>query len=183
MEAAIVMSKRNINLLIALALIALAVSLRVLPHPANFAPIAAIAIFGGAILPRRAAIWLPLGAMIISDLIIGWHNLIPITWGCYVLIALTSSYWMKKPSFGRGLALVMSSSVFFFVLTNFGVWVWSGMYAHSLSGLAQCYSLALPFFRNTALSDLVYTGALFGIYALATQVTARFVQSPNTPSA
>lgn len=163
----------SLNLAIALCLIALAVMLRLLPHPANFAPVAAVAIFGGAILPRRLAVWTPLAAMVVSDLVIGFYNIMPVIWACYGLIALASSYWLRKPSLKRGLSLTMASSLFFFAVSNLAVWVWGGMYAHTISGLAQCYTMALPFFRNTALSDLFFTGALFGSYYLAVQFSAR----------
>jgi hypothetical protein len=153
---------------LALFLIAIGVTLRILPHPANFAPIAAIAIFGGAVLPKRIAIWVPLGAMIISDAFIGFYSLMPLIWGCYLLIALASSKWLRPANLFKGAVLTVSASVFFFVVTNFGVWLTSGMYAHNWSGIVSCYTMALPFFRNTALSDAVYTAALFGIYALAT---------------
>jgi hypothetical protein len=136
-----------------------------LPHPANFAPVAAVAIFGGAALPRKLALLAPLTAMILSDAIIGFHDLILVTWGCYGLFALASSYAMKKPSFLRGASLTVAASLTFFSVSNFAVWLWSGMYAHSLAGLSQCFAMALPFFRNTFLSDIIYTGALFGIYA------------------
>jgi len=167
------MNKSTFNLLIATTLIVIAVSLRLLPHPANFAPIAAVAIFGGAILPRRLAIWVPLAAMMASDLIIGFYNIMPITWMCYMLIALASSHWLRKPKILRGTALVFSSSLFFFAVTNFAVWLWSSMYAHTWAGLAQCYTMALPFFRNTALSEVIYTAALFGAYDLAISLGAK----------
>ncbi len=154
------------NILIAVCLILLAAGLRLLPHPANFVPVAAVAIFGGTVLPRRFAIWVPVAAMMASDLVIGLHNLILVTWGCYALIALASTYVMRRPKFVRGAALTLGSSLFFFTVTNFAVWVWGQMYAHTWAGLAQCYEMALPFFRNTALSDALYTASLFGIYAL-----------------
>lgn len=175
METAVIKREQLLNTGIALCLIALAVTLRILPHPANFAPVAAVAIFGGAILPRKMAVWTPVAAMMISDLVIGLHNLIAVTWGCYALIALASSYWLRKPNLRRGLALTLSGSLLFFFATNFAVWVWSGMYAHTWQGLGQCFSLALPFFRNTALSDLIYSGALFGAYYLAVKLSARAV--------
>jgi hypothetical protein len=153
---------------IALCLIAIGVALRIMPHPANFAPIAALAIFGGAVLPRKSAIWVPLGAMVLSDAVIGFYSLMPLIWACYLLIALASSHWLRQRSLRRGVALTLSASVFFFAVTNFGVWLTSGMYTHNWSGIVSCYTMALPFFRNTLLSDLVYTGALFGIYTLAT---------------
>lgn len=167
------MKQKHINLAIALCLIVLAISLRILPHPANFAPVAAVAIFGGAILPRRLAIWTPVAAMAASDLVIGLHNLVALTWGCYALIALASSYFLKKPSFKRGLALTISGSLFFFFVTNFAVWLWGGMYERTWAGLIQCFTMAIPFFRNTALSDLIYTGALFGAYFAAIRLSAR----------
>lgn len=172
------MKEKYLNLSIALGLILVVVSLRLLPHPANFAPVAAVALFGGAVLPRRWAIWTPVAAMMISDLIIGLHNLILVTWGCYALIALASSHWLRKPSLKRGVALTFGSSLFFFLVTNFAVWIWGGMYDHSLAGLSQCYTMAIPFFRNTALSDMVYTGALFGTYALAIKYSPKLLRLP-----
>lgn len=158
---------------IALVLIVFAVTIRLLPHPANFAPVAAIALFGGAVLPRRLAVWVPLSAMIISDAFIGFYDIMPVVWGCYALIALASSYLLRRPTFKKGVILMLGSSLFFFVVTNFAVWASSAMYPHSLTGLLDCYAMALPFFRNTALSDIVYTGLLFGAYAWASRVFTR----------
>jgi hypothetical protein len=168
----VAMSKK-LNIAVALSLIAVAVSLRLMPHPANFAPVAAMAIFGGTVLPRRLAVWAPLMAMIISDLFLGFYSTILVTWACYAIVAITSSYAMKKPSLFRGIGLTIGSSIFFFAITNFATWLWSGMYEHSWTGMAQCYNMALPFFRNTALSDLVYTGTLFGIYAIAVKTSTK----------
>ncbi len=163
------MKTKYLPILIALSLIAIGVVLRILPHPANFAPIAAISIFGGSVLPKRIAIWVPLGAMMLSDAFIGFYDLMPLIWGCYLIIALASYKWLRPANLLKGVTLTVGSSIFFFVVTNFGVWLSSGMYAHSWAGLINCYNMALPFFRNTALSDALYTAALFGIYALATR--------------
>lgn len=152
---------------IALCLIGAGVLVRILPHPANFAPITAISIFGGSVLPKKISIWVPLSAMMISDAVIGFYALMPLVWACYLLIALASSKWLRPATLVRGSVLTLSSSVFFYLVTNFGVWVTSGMYAHNWAGLISCYTLAIPFFRNTLLSDAIYTSALFGIYALA----------------
>lgn len=139
---------------------------------ANFAPVTAMAIFSGALLPRWLAVWVPLSAIVLSDLVIGFYNTILVTWACYAIIAIASSYALKKPSLRRGVGLTVASSLFFFLVTNFATWVWSGMYAHTVTGLGQCFAMALPFFRGTALGDLAYTGALFGIYALVTRLVA-----------
>lgn len=156
------MSSARLAVLTSLTLIAAAVVLRLLPHPANFAPVTAIAIFGGAVLPRKVAILIPLGAMIVSDLIIGFYDIMPVVWGCYLLIALVSSLWLRQLSVRKTVLLTFGASILFFVVTNFAVWVAGDMYAHTWTGLAQCYAMALPFFRNTLLSDLLYTGLLFG---------------------
>ena len=169
------MKDKHLQITIAITLIILGALMRLLPHPANFAPVAAIAIFGGAVLPRKLAIWIPLSVMVASDAIIGFYNIMPIIWGCYVLIALASSYYMKKPSFLKGIGITFSSSIFFFVVTNFAVWMFGGMYNHSLSGLAYCFTMALPFFRNTALSDMFYATMFFGAYWLAIKAGRKYL--------
>ena len=155
-----------IKLLIALSLVTCAVIFRLLPHPANFTPIAAIAIFGGAILPKKWALSLPLTAMITSDLLIGLHSLVWITWGSFLLIALASSRFLHKISPARILVASLSASVFFFVVTNFGVWLEGRLYAPTLDGFWSCYINALPFFRNTFLGDIVFSTVLFGAHFL-----------------
>ena len=164
----------------ALALIGFAVALRLVPHPANFAPVAAIALFGGAVLPRRIALWVPLAAMLVSDLFIGFYTIMPVTWGCYLLIALASSLWLREPTVARGAGFAVVASLLFFVVTNFAVWGWSGMYAHDWRGLVHCYVLALPFLRNTAFSDIAYTALLFGMYQAARSIAPKLISRVAT---
>lgn len=173
-------NNNKLDIAIALGLIGLAVLLRLLPHAANFAPIASVAIFAGAVLPRRYAILTPVTAMVLSDLVIGLHDLILVTWGCYALIALASSVWLQKRTFMRGAALTLGSSVFFFLITNFAVWAQGTMYPLTLAGLSQCFTLALPFFRATFTSDIFYTATLFGTYTLATNLGKRLYESSHT---
>jgi hypothetical protein len=161
------------RILIALGLVVFAVISRMLPHPPNFAPIAAIALFSGAILPRRLALTLPLFAMVISDIFIGMHDLVFVTWGSFVLMALIASYGLKKVTVFKVFAYSFLGSVLFFVVTNFAVWAQSGMYAKTIAGLIDCYVLAIPFFRNTLLGDFVYSGIIFGAYYLALSVSVQ----------
>ncbi len=161
------------TLVIAICLVVFAAAARLLPHPANFAPMTAVAIFGGAVLPRKLAWWVPLVAAIISDALIGFYDIMPIVWCCYVLVVLASNVWLRRPTIYKGAAVVLAASSFFFVATNFAVWVASGMYAHSWSGLAECYAMALPFFRNTVFSDAFYSAVLFGLYAVAITAARR----------
>lgn len=141
---------------------------RILPHPPNFSPIAAIALFGGAQLAdKRAAFLIPLAAMFLADLVLGLHALIPITYGCFALIVCLGLWLRKKQSAVRIVTAALASSFLFFFATNFAVWAASSMYPHSSTGLAECYAAAIPFFRNTLAGDLLYTSVLFGGLALA----------------
>jgi hypothetical protein len=161
---------------LAILLVILAVIMRLLPHWPNFVPISAIVIFGGAILPKRWAISLPLVAMVASDCLIGLHPLIWLTWGSFMVIALTSNLWLKKIRTFNLLGASLTASLFFYVTTNFGVWAQGWLYPKSLSGLIQCYYNALPFLRNTLVSDLLFSLVLFGIYA----VICRYIFKTNS---
>lgn len=151
--------------LLALALIVIGVTLRIVPHTANFAPVGAIALFAGAILAWRIALWLPLAIMVISDLIIGLHPLIGFTWGAFALITLLgvalnkSSNWLRVP------LGALASSLIFFIISNFGVWTEGKLYPHTWQGLSDCFVMALPFFRATLTSDLLFSALFFGLYA------------------
>jgi len=150
--------------MIALMIVVIGIVMRFLPHPANVTPIAAIALFAGAYLNRKYVLWVPLAIIVISDLVIGLHDVVLYTWGSFLLIGLIGM-WVKgnKRLLNIGLASVASSSLFF-IVTNFGVWMqW---YPRNLQGLANCYMLALPFYRNTFIGDIVYVAVFFGIYEL-----------------
>ncbi len=161
---------------IAIALVAFGVIMRLLPHPANLAPVGAIALFGGALLPRKLGWWLPLGVMVVSDIFLGFYDGILFTWTGFLLVSLfgmtlrNQSNWLRVP-FGA-----LGASVIFFIVSNFGTWLQGHMYAHTWSGLVLCYEMALPFFRNTFVGDLLYSSLLFGAFALA----VRFVLQPKT---
>jgi len=178
-----VREKSTFALMVAVALIIIAVSLRVLPHPDNFAPITAIAIFGGAVLAFRYAIWVPLLAMIVSDAIIGFHSLVLVTWGCYLLVALAAHRGLAKLSMLKVTTITISASLFFFLVTNLAVWAEGRLYARTWSGLVECYTLALPFFRNTLLGDVFYTAAIFSAYLAALYMGTRLARGRRTPKA
>lgn len=158
------------TLLIAIALVILGASTRLLPHPANFAPLAAIAIFGGLYLPRKLAILVPLSAMILSDVLIGFYSW-KIMLVVYSSFALTGYLSTKiRDSFAPILSVTLLSSIVFFLTTNAAVWAFGTMYSPDLSGLGQSYFMALPFFRNSLLGDLFYTGVLVGLYRVCISV-------------
>ena len=160
------MADRKLLVGLTILLVVFAVASRMVPHPANFAPIGAIALFGGAVLPRKIAVVLPLAAMIISDFFIGFHPLILYTWGSFALIAIFSSYRFRTISLSNVIVGSLVASLLFFVVSNFGVWFEGRLYDRTLVGLIECYHNALPFFRGTLQGDLVYSSILFGAYSL-----------------
>ncbi len=158
---------------LAVALVVFGVIMRLLPHPANLAPVGAIALFGGAVLPRKLGWWLPVVIMSMSDMLIGFYSGILFTWLGFLLVGLFGILLRNQNNWLRVPVGAMGSAVIFFVVSNFGVWLQGGMYAHSWAGLGQCYEMALPFFRNTFFGDFVYSWLLFGIYAYATKFIAQ----------
>ncbi|MBI3335242.1 MAG: hypothetical protein HY001_01975 [Candidatus Portnoybacteria bacterium] len=156
--------------IVPLILIIFGFSARLLPHPPNFAPIGALALFGGIYLPRRLALVIPLGAMILSDLIIGFYSL-PImlsVYGSFALMNLIGLWVRGRKRFSTVLGGTLCGSTLFFLITNAAVWAFSGIYPFTLSGLAQSYIMAIPFFRSTVLGDLFYVGLLMGSYEYIT---------------
>ena len=159
----------------ALSLIALAVLARLIPHPANVAPIVGMALFSGAFFGRSGggvrtskagAILLPLAAMFISDLALGVHDQMVSVYGSIVLVSFIGFALAEKRTAGRVIAASIASSTLFFLITNFTVWLAGEMYAKTGAGLVECYTLALPFYRNGLIGDLAYSGLLFGAWAL-----------------
>lgn len=160
------MIKPSSNLITALLLIAVGIVARLLPHPANFAPIGAVALFGGMYLTRRYAIILPLVAMLISDIFIGFYTWQIMT-SVYISFALTGLIGLcvrKNKKLSTIIGGTVLGSILFFLITNFAVWAFGTMYAHNLAGLTQSYIMAIPFFRNSLLGDLFYVGLLVGSY-------------------
>lgn len=145
-------------------LIILAIAARLIPHPANFTPIAAIALFAGIYLPKKWALVVPLVGMFISDIFIGFYSL-PImaaVYACFIVSALIGIWVGKNKKFRTILGGTLLGSVIFFIFTNLAVWIFGTMYAHNLNGFFQCFYMALPFFRNSLAGDLLYTGVLVG---------------------
>lgn len=157
-----------LELFLAVFLILIGVSLRLLPHPPNFAPITAIALFAGAYLSKKTALVLPIAAMVISDIFIGYYqmSLMAAIYGSF-LFCVFLGFWLKRNKKWHkvGISAILGA-VLFFLITNFAVWVFAPWYQKSFEGLIQCYFMALPFFRNTLLGNLFYTTLFFGVYEL-----------------
>ena len=152
---------------ILLAILA-AAFLRLVPHPPNFGPVGALALFSGAMLGKR---WLafaaPLGALVLSDLVLGFYPELLFVYASVVAIVLIGFAVAKRKTVLNIAAGAIASSILFFAVTNFGVWLVMDYYPKTLAGLAACYVAAIPFFQNTLASDLFYASLLFGGFALA----------------
>lgn len=141
---------------------------RLIPHPPNFTPIAAIALFAGAqFTDKRAAFLVPVASLFLSDLILGLHRLIPLIYLTFCLIVCIGFVLRRRHGAVPIATGALISAVLFFALTNFGVWLLGNLYPKTVPGLVECYMAAIPFFWNTLLSDLFYSTLLFGGIALA----------------
>ena len=164
--------------LVLAGMIVLAALSRLLPHPPNFSPVEAIALFGGAYFSNRAAaIWVPLVAMFLSDLALGlmnggiyWSYFLSagylLVYACIALSAVLGFGLRGKVSAARVGAYSLVGSVLFFLVTNFGAWLGSSMYPQNAAGLMAAYIAGIPFFQGTLLGTLLFSALLFGGFSL-----------------
>lgn len=174
------------NILIVIGLMLLGILVRLIPNMPNFSPYIGVALFGGAMLPKRT--WAILGTtamLYLGDLLLnntvarpyftGYEGFV---WGANymifnliatIIMVVFASYVLRKPSIARIGGSALIAAVVFFIISNFGVWVTSEVtYPKTLAGLMQCYVAAIPFFKGTLISAVVYTVAFFGIHRLVT---------------
>ena len=165
-----------------IAMILAAALSRLFPHPPNLTSVAAVALFGGAYLAdRRLAFLVPLGALFLSDLILGFYPHMEMVYASFALIVCIGFSLRQRRSILRVAGAALAGSVLFFLATNFGVWWFQSLYPHTLDGLVACYAAAIPFFRNTLLGDLLYAALLFGGFALL-EMRFAALRAPGTPA-
>jgi len=162
-------------------LVLLAAFSRLIPHPPNFAPIGAMALFGAAYFSKKyIALIIPVLSMWLSDLVI--NNVIYAqyfdgftffyqgfywTYAAFIVIGVIGFFMLKKIQLKSVALASLLAAVLFFVISNFGVWASGTMYPKNFSGLLACYTAAIPFFKNTLMGNLVYSVVLFGAFELA----------------
>ena len=177
------MNANHSRLVALLGAILVAAILRLVPHPPNFTPIGAMALFSGAYLGKRSLAFVaPLGAMLLSDAVLGFYSGFWMTYLGVALIVLVGWLALSRVSVLRVGAAAIASSVLFFLVSNFGTWALSGMYPHSLSGLSACYAAAIPFFQNTVAGDLFYATLLFGSFRIAELLVPRLRAATPQPA-
>jgi hypothetical protein len=162
------MNANHARLIALLSAIVVAAALRLVPHPPNFTPIGAMALFSGAYLGKRGLAFVaPLGPLLLSDAIIGFHTGMPFVYASVMLVVLIGWAVRSRITPMRIAPAAVASSVLFFAITNLGVWLKGIYYPQTLSGLAACYVAAIPFFQNTLAGDLFYAALLFGGFRVA----------------
>ena len=175
------MKKLNLQTGVLSIIILLAAFTRIMPHPPNFSPMAAIGLFGAAHFAKKwQAFFIPLIGVWISDLVI--NNYVYSISSSNFVWFYSGFYWQYISYiliifaglfiFNRGISLtkmfggMISSSGIFFLVSNFGVWAGGTMYPKNFGGLITCYAAGVPFIHNTIISDVLFTTVLFGTYYL-----------------
>jgi uncharacterized membrane protein len=180
------MQKNKVNVYLALSMVLLAVVSRFIPHPPNFTPLMAMSIFSGILfLDRRFAILIPLVAMIITDFVLGLHSSI-----LFVYVSLTIGVLMgfklrENQKLGKVMLFSLIGSIQFFVITNFGYWLTSGLYPRTAEGLSQAFFFGLPFFSHTPVElfafslagDLIFCSLFYGVIVMADKVIHQTAKS------
>ena len=155
-------------------LIIIGVLSRLAPHPANVTAVGALAVFSGSRYSTTKALIITVGTMLISDVVLGFHAVMWATYGSFALSVLLASHFLRKQSIVRIASVTFVSSIIFYLVTNFGVWLVPGsMYPKTFAGLMESYIMALPFFRNSLVGDFFYIAIFFGGYELVTLFNRR----------
>jgi hypothetical protein len=161
------------------AMIVLAAVLRLAPHPWNFTPVGAVALFSGAMVrDRRLAFLFPLLVMFATDLIIGFNKLSPLVYASFLFSVLIGRFLNQKRNLLRIGGATFLGALQFFLITNFGVWAFLHSHPRTGAGLAACYLAGVPLFWNTLAGDVTYATLLFGGFFLAERLAPRLHPSP-----
>jgi len=163
------LSEKKLTYLFMGLLVVFAAVMRLVPHIANVAPVAGLALFAGAYFNRRYAIALPIAVMFASDLFIGFYSwkIMLSVYGSFALIGVMGSMLKENKTFFRVFGTTLAGSMVFFAVTNWAVWAFSPLYEPTLAGLMQSYIMGLPFLKGTLAGDFMYVGIFFGAYELA----------------
>ena len=159
-------------LFIVLAIVFRLVIPHMTPHPWDFTPVGAALLFFGAYGSRRH-LWVPV--LLLAGLDVYLTKVVyayPLAWDHFISFAwYAATIWMGTRLRDRAeplptLGLALTSSVAFFIASNFGVWAAYSMYPKNLSGLMLCYAAGVPFYQHRIIGDLMFTAAFFALPVL-----------------
>jgi hypothetical protein len=158
------------TLILMLMLAAFTVLWRLLPHGWNMTPALALALFAGARLTSPGwRIGLPLAVMLVSDLVLGFHDTMLYVYGALLLVVLMGQKMGQSASLPHHAGMSVAGSLLFFVITNLGVWVAGTLYPMTAEGLLSCYLMAVPFLWKTLAGDLFFVVMFYATFRFATQ--------------
>lgn len=133
----------------------------------NFTPIGAMALFSGAYFKdKKMAFIVPIAAMILSDVFIGFYNGIQVVYIAMCIVVLVGFLLQNRVSVASVIGGSLAASVIFFLVTNFALIYPATLYPHTVAGIIESYTAGLPFFKNTIMGDLIFSAVLFGGYEL-----------------
>lgn len=173
------MSKSTKQILIIVGIVLFAAMSRLFPHPDNMTPTVAICLMSVAFIKNNYLKFVvPALAIVFSDFLLdqvtgyGFHSSTGLVYGAFALVMLIGVFLLKKVSVFRTIIASVSSSVVFYLVTNFALFYTASpvnnpamaAYRHDISGILSSYEAGLPFFRNMLLGDLLFCGILFGAY-------------------
>tara|TARA_Y100001960_G_C14612437_1_gene796474 strand:- start:189 stop:686 length:498 start_codon:yes stop_codon:yes gene_type:complete len=163
------------NRFLVLGIVAIGIMTRLLPHPPNFTPILSFALLSGVYSKNNLGIFIPISIMLLSDMILGSHSTIIWVYSSLFVIYLIGYYFINNISFKNVLLGSLVGSFLFFVLTNLGVWFIG--YPKTIEGLIACYVAAIPFYKNTLLSTVIYTSIIHSAYSVLSKNILSFQSS------
>jgi len=157
--------------------ILIAILLRISPHPWNFTPILSIALLTGVYFKNKYSFLIPLSIVVLSDLYIGNFNMAFWVYMSYLLIFVFGKTFISEKSFKNIFLSSVLGSLIFFIITNFGTWLIG--YPKSIAGLVTCFTLALPFYKNTLLSAVFYSSLFFVLYEMFLMINFKYIKKQN----
>ena len=163
------------NRFLVLGIVAIGIMTRLLPHPLNFTPILSFALLSGVYSTNHLGVFIPISIMLLSDMILGSHGTIIWVYSSLFVIYLIGYYFINNISFKNVLLGSLVGSFLFFVLTNLGVWFIG--YPKTIEGLIACYVAAIPFYKNTLLSTVLYTSIIHSAYSVLSKNILSFQSS------
>lgn len=167
------MNRKHVDAVVFVALILCAAVSRLLPHLPNFTPLAAVALFAGFWFANRGvAMLVPLGALVVSDLVLGGYEIgvMSTVYAALVLPVAMRGILRSRLSPLRVGGAAIISSIVFYLTTNLAHWLWMHTYPLTWTGLVECYVAALPFLKYQLAGDMLWSGGLFGAYAMGTSL-------------
>ncbi len=155
---------------------------RLIPHPLNFTPVAAMALFGGTYIQnKRLAFFIPMATLFLSDIVMqlvngtGFYQDMAFVYGAMALMTMIGFALRGKDQRPAIMVASLTGSILFFFITNFGTWT-TGLYGYTTQGLMNCYVAAIPFFKGTVLGDLFYNLVFFGAYGIYSHLNPAFAE-------